>query len=161
MSRMYFSLGRGTAHLSTNIPRQKERSFSLDPSYRILSVSKAIRSYSAFSSRHDTLRIVRQADVHHITKDAHSAVSNFIDGLARQHSVDISTEMESDANEYVHRSMYSITCEPYASQLKPPSTYFCMRDGPPLPTSFHSACLHPKWSEAIYREYSALFRRKS
>lgn len=45
--------------------------------------------------------------------------------------------------------------------MKSHFNYNGISDGPPLPTSFESACQHPKWSEAIDREYNALIRRNT
>lgn len=117
--------------------------------------------FLVFIPSQNSVRILRKAYFHPCSEDAHPLVSNFIDGLCRQHSVDVLIETESDAEENFRISISSISFDACESKLKPHTTYLVISDGLPLPTSFHISFLHPNLLDAIYREYFSLLRRKT
>lgn len=47
----------------------------------------------------------------------------------------------------------------FTSKMVPQKSYTGISDGPPLPTSFKTACLSLNSAAAIDKEYNALLRR--
>lgn len=113
------------------------------------------RLMCVFIPSENIVNIIRRFVIHPINdKQVHNQLpsfQNFLDGLARENSTDYNNHTERDGEDILLRSMSEISVKAYAAQLKPPPNYRGISDGPPLQTSFESACQHPKWSGAIDR----------
>lgn len=111
----------------------------------------------------NTVRVVRNADFHVISRNSLPSVTSLIDGLSRQRRMEESlNQEESNTEEDLIRCMSSINlANPivHYSTKSLGKSFLGVTDGPPLPRSFATACADPKWEMAIDREYDALVRR--